>query len=268
MRIQSMIYLLVVCAPARAAAQAMVVAAGCAGECRVELDSVRVAVDVRDTVATTYVDHDILNHGDQAVDGALFFPIPRGATILHVSVYEGATLERYDVWSTPAESRSVLATLMREGRNRGLRAYAGLEVVHVPVPSIPARGSQRVRITYLEMLRPRSGALAYRYPLTTGAPPRRLALRMTVRTEHGFRDFASPSHPVEVTWGSEGVRCPPRYRCGWMGATSRRVKHVRLDSVPATRRRDFVLRFTPAASASELPPEPGWISPAPEPRRR
>ncbi|HYW06583.1 MAG TPA: hypothetical protein VE913_06490, partial [Longimicrobium sp.] len=240
MRIVSLLSLLALTAPAHAAAQAIVVAAGCAGECVLDLDSVEVTVDVRDTLATTHVDHDIHNRGPQVVDGALFFPLPHGATVLHVTVYEGTTLERYDVWSTPAESRSALVTLMRERRNRGLRAYAGLGVVHVPVPSIPARGSQRVRITYMETLRPSGGALTYRYPLATGAPLRWLGLRMTVRTVHGFRDFASPSHPVEVTAGSEGARCPPRWRCGYTGVTSRRAKVVRLDGVPQTRRRDFV----------------------------
>jgi len=47
--------------------------------------------------------------------------------------------------------------------------------------------------------------------------------------------------------GIEPAPCPPRYRCGYRGVASERVKVVRLRHAAGVRARDFELVCTPSA---------------------
>lgn len=248
---------LVLAAAAPAAAQGIVVPLRCHGGCppggrlpaTLAADSVGVYASLKNGVATTYVDLVFRNPAAMVVDGAFFFPLPRDATLTEVSVYEGAELEQYNQWSGPDESRWILEVVVRDRPDAGLRAYAAENVVHVRVPSVPAHGSQRVRLVYTQPLRAEAGVFGYRYPLTAGAaaaPIQRVNLVLQVRTEAGFRDLSSPSHAVDVRWGEEGGPCPPRARCGWTNVPSRRVRVVTFQGGREAQARDFELVYTPS----------------------
>jgi hypothetical protein len=244
-----------------AAAQGIAIPLRCEGECPADgpprslaIDSVDAWGSVRRGFAHVYVDHVFRNGTAGTVDGAFFFPLPAGATIQDVSIHGGA-LEEYVAWSEPAEARRMAERIVRERPASGLRAYAGVELVHVAVAAIPPGGERRVRIIYHQVLPDADGTRAFRYPLSVGAsasPIGGLRLELTIHTEAGFEDVSSPSHAVDVQPGMEGVPCPPPMRCGQRGAASLRVKVVRLVPGPADRARDLEIRYTPKAATAEL----------------
>ena len=256
MRALPLLALLSISTAASAAAQAVVVPVRCHGACPaadrlpdlLELDSVSVWAHLEREAAITYVDHTIRNPTAGIVDAAFFFPLPDDAVLERVHVQEGDELEVYNEWSGPDESRWILEGIVRERPDSRLRAYAGMRVVHIRIPSVPARGTQHLQIAYRQPLRAANGTLAYRYPLSLGAgvtPVGDLRLGMTVKTEAGFRELHSPSHPVEVHWGTEPGPCPLRARCGSMSVASYRVRVVRLQPAPDSRARDFEVVYTP-----------------------
>lgn len=245
-------------APAPSAAQAIIVPAACRSDCppaerlrdALTIDSISVWANIDRGEAVTYVWHVIHNASATSVDGAFFYPLPRGATIERVMVYEAADrLDSYNEWSAPAESRQLLRESVRGRWDRALRAYEGMDVVHVRVPSIRPGGIKRLQIGYRRPLESVGGAFTYTYPLATMAavaPVRGFSLGLTVKTPAGFADLRSPSHAVDVQWGTEVGRCPPQARCGFTSVSSRRVKVVRLEDKPDARTRDFVLVYLPA----------------------
>jgi hypothetical protein len=252
-------------AAAPVAAQGIVVPVRCQGECPagphrpMALDSVRAWANLQRGQAMTYVNHVFRNGTAGTVDGALFFPLPADATLYSVSVvdaalpaHDGSALLQYNEWSGPAESGWILEGLDREQPELGLRAYAGLPVVHVPVRAIPPHGIRHVQVAYMQPLRAESGAITYRYPLGIGAgasPIGHLAVGIEVRSEYGFHDLHSPSHAVDVEWGTESAPCPRQMRCGFRGVTSERVKVVRLRDGADARTQDFAVVFTLAGEA-------------------
>jgi hypothetical protein len=260
-------------AAAPVAAQGIVVQVRCQGECPagprrpMPLDSVDAWANLAHGQAMTYVNHVFRNGTAGTVDGALFFPLPAGATLYSVSVvdaalpaHDGSALLQYNEWSGPVESGWILDGLDREQPELGLRAYAGAPVVHVPLRAIPPRGIRHVQISYMQLLRPEEGAITYRYPLSTGAgasPIGHLTFGMTVTSEHGFHDLRSPSHAVDVAWGTESAPCPARMRCGTRGVTSQRVKVVRLQDGADARARDLAVVFTLAGEADATAFAPG-----------
>jgi hypothetical protein len=243
-------FLLVPAAPATG--QAIVVPVRCQGECAsasLTLDSVQAWATLERGRAATYVNHVLSNTTGEAIDGALFFPLPPDAVIERVSVQQGDELEVYNEWSGPEESRWILQGLMREWGDARLGAYAAAGVVHVRIPAIPAHGVKHVQIGYSQPLRAENGAIGYRYPLAlaAAAPAGHIRLGMTVKTEAGFRDVGSPSHAVDVQWGTESRRCLPRERCGTRGFPTHRVRVIRLLDAGGHRTRDFELLYTPVA---------------------
>jgi hypothetical protein len=255
MRVLFLLALLLLASSAPAAAQGIVVPVRCQGQCAprsLSVDSVHVWANLDRGRAETYVNHVFSNETDHEIDGAFFFPLPPDAVIERVAVRQGEELAVYNEWSGPEESRWILEGLARERRDARLGAYTGVNVVHVRIPAIPARGVKHMQIGYSQPLRAENGVVGYRYPLALAAeaPVGHLTLGMTVKTEAGFRDVGSPSHAVDVQWGTESGRCLPRERCGTRGFPSERVRVIRLLSVRGVRTRDFELVYTPVIDPS------------------
>lgn len=220
---------------------------------RIPIDSVRMWATLERGSAVTSVDHRFHNGLGGAVDAAFFFPLPADATLNRVSVYLDGALDQYGAWSGPDESRWIAAGIVRDQPEAGLGACAGTALVHVPV-RIPAGATRRLQVIYTQPLRVENGTHTYRYPLSAGGAAARaghVTLGATVTTEAGFRGLRSPSHAVQVEWGTEAGRCRPEAACGFTNVPSRRVKVIRLTPAPGDWARDFELIFTPADAEVE-----------------
>jgi hypothetical protein len=256
---------LAVAAPA--ASQAIVVPVRCQGACPAQLpalfplDSVRAWANLGDGEANTSVFNVFSNETAGTTDAALFFPLPADATVYRVSVvdanrpaHDPNALLQYNEWSLDDESRWIAEGLMRDRGIDALREYAGTRVVHVSVRDIPPGGRRHVQIQYSQPLRAQDGAIAYRYPLNVGAdasPLGDLRLGLEIKTEAGFVDVGSPSHAVDVHWGSESGRCLPQERCGTRGFPSERVRVIRLQPGQDDRGRDFRVVYTPRPAPAD-----------------
>jgi hypothetical protein len=245
------IYLLAVLAVSEpAAAQGIVLPSGCAAACPAQalsIDSVRAWANLERGQAGTFVNYTFRNQTDGVLDGAFFFPLPNDAELVWTTVYVNGRAETHGEWDGPGEAQRVMAGLVGGRPPAGVGDDAWRAMVHVRIPAIPPHGVKRLQVHYTQPLRAEGERITYRYPLSAAAaasPIGHLQLGMEVTTEAGFRDVLSPSHAVDVQWGTESARCPPRMRCGYRSVTSHRVKVVRLTGDP-DRTRDFELLYTP-----------------------
>ena len=251
-----------------AVAQGIVIPIRCEPACPADglprtlsLDSVKAWANLEHGVAMTYVDHAFRNETTDTVHAAFFFPLPADAAVYSVSVVDADLpahdrngLLQYNEWSRPDESRWIAEGLVRDRGIDAVREFTRTRLVHVPVRAIPPGGRRHLQISYMQPLRMEDGTIAYRYPLSVGAnaaPIGELTLGMTVKTDAGFRDLRSPSHAVDVQWGTEPGPCHPRERCGVKGYASHRVRVVRLVGSPVDRTRDFEIVYTPEEAAAE-----------------
>lgn len=251
MRTLSISLLLALAVSVPAAGQDTLLPIRCAGECAagvVTIDSVRVWTNHERGHASTFVNYVFVNHADSAVDAAFFFPIPADAQVGWTTVYaNNASVLAHSEHSGPDDSRRMLDQL--SGDAAALCPDGGCALVHTPIDRIPPGGVRRLQIHYSQPLEVRDGAVRWVYPLTAGATPiGHLTLGMEITTEAGFQALDSPSHGIDLQWGSESVRCPPQMRCGYRGATSHRVRIVRVPDA-ASRARDFELVYTPSPIA-------------------
>jgi hypothetical protein len=229
------------------AAQAVVVSGSAV------LDSVLVWANLEGERASAFTRHVIRGRPGHEPEGALFFALPEGAEVQHVTIYEAAAVIAYDTRNGPAESRRAWERLPRHRRGVAARGFGRHGIIRVPLPAMPASGRILVQVDYLQPVAPApDGTTLFTYPVSVAPPPAdRFSFGIQVTTAHGFRHFASPTHPMAVEWGTEQGPCPPRYRCGTMSIPSRRVRIARLES-DAELARDIEVAFSPAAPG-ELP---------------
>lgn len=234
---------------APAAGQGTLLPVRCAGDCApgvVTIDSVRAWTNHRNGQASTFVNYVFRNHADSVVDVAFFFPLPADAQVGWTTVYaNNASVIAHGGHSGPDDSWRMLDRLAGDDAAAAL-CSDGCMLVHTPIDRIPPGGVRKLQIHYSQPLEVTDGAIRWAYPLTAGATPiGHLTLGMEIRTEAGFQAVESPSHEIDLEWGSEPVRCPPRMRCGFRGATSHRVRVVRVRDA-AERARDFELVYMPS----------------------
>jgi hypothetical protein len=242
--------------------------AGCAEDARLPAalvsDSVLVSIGLEHEDPQTYASFTFRHGGPGTVDAGFFFPLPRGATVSRLSVSVNGKLTQYNEWSRPDESRWIFAGASRA--HPVLRAYAADGVLHAPVRDIPPGGVVHLQVGYSEPRSTEGETLTYRYPLSgaaRAAPIGALRLVATLRHEAGFRDVASPTHPVTVRLGTESAPCPPQHRCGTRGVPSQRTRVVVLEGGREAQARDFVLHWTPGVEPLPPPGDRGidasWI---------
>jgi len=269
MRSLLLLPLLALSAAAPAASQAILVPLRCTGDCpapgrlprALASDTTGLSAVLSRGSARSAVHFAFRNDTDGVVDGALFLPLPADAIVTTVAVNPlGGQTTQYGDWSRDEESRWVLEGVLRDRPSPGLRAYRGARVLHAPILDIPARGVMVVSVHYTQPLREADGSVAYAYPLSVGGdgpPAGPFKAVVTVESEAGFRALSSPSHELDVRWGSEQVRCPCGSRCGTTGAESHRIKHVRASGDGDRRRKAFELVYTlipPGSPDAVFPP--------------
>jgi hypothetical protein len=226
MRALSLLSLVVLASAAPAAGQGILLPVGCARECQggaLSIDSVAAWADLQRGYASTFVRYVFRNDGKAPLDGAFFFPLPADATVSWTTVYANGAVEMHGEWDEPGEARRILDSLASRLSGGAWREEAGRPMMHVRIPAIPAHGVKRLQIHYVQPLRTEGASIRYAYPLATRDSGAHLTLGMTIRTEAGFDDLRSPSHAVDVEWGTESARCPPQMRCGYRGVPSHRV---------------------------------------------
>ena len=194
----------------------------------------RVAVSIRDQVATTRVDQVFVNEASFAVEGTYIFPLPEDAAISSFDMWvdgqkiEGKLLGR-------DEARAIYEEIVRTQRDPALLEYVGRGAFQARIFPIPPRGERRIELTYGQVLPQATGLTHYRYPLNTEKFSARLisevAITVQLEDRAPLRALYSPSHPVTVT------------RAGDRRATiSYAARNVRPD-------RDFDLYFSVSTDA-------------------
>jgi Ca-activated chloride channel family protein len=162
----------------------------------------RVAVTIRDQVATTRVDQVFVNEAGFAVEGTYIFPLPEDAAISSFDMWvdgqkiEGKLLGR-------DQARAIYEEIVRQQRDPALLEYVGRGAFQASIFPIPPRGERRIELTYSQVLPQAAGLTHYRYPLNTEKFSARAIgeVAVTVRIEDRapLRAIYSPSHPTTVT---------------------------------------------------------------------
>ncbi|MBS2017000.1 MAG: hypothetical protein JST00_29200 [Deltaproteobacteria bacterium] len=147
---------------------------------------------LRDGIAETEVDQTFSNPGSQNIEGWYWFTIPPTATVTGFALETNGVLVEGEVIEK-REAAAQYGNAVRSGNDPALLEWVDGRTYRARVYPIPASGTRRVVLRYLEMLPMVEGKTRYVYPLRSDDPVRfdEFALSVDVGANPGEVDLAS-----------------------------------------------------------------------------
>jgi Ca-activated chloride channel family protein len=161
----------------------------------------KVSITVEDQVATTRVVQTFRNHTDRPLEATYVFPVPKGASANSFTM----TVNGHDVKGEVIEAdkaRQVYTNIVRRTQDPGLLEYLGTDLLRMKVFPVPARGDQKVTLSYTSVSDKSADLVEYVYPLKTDgkatATLESFGIEATIKSQHAVQNVYSPTHAITV----------------------------------------------------------------------
>src|SRR5215813_3300167 len=150
----------------------------------------KVSITLDDQVATTRVEQTFRNHTDRPLEATYLFPVPKGASVHKFTMWVGGKETKGELVEA-AKARAVYESIVRRTQDPGLLEYLGNNLFRVRVFPVPARGDQKLALSYTSVAERSAGLVEYVYPLKTDgkatATLEEFAITATLKSQHGVQ---------------------------------------------------------------------------------
>jgi Ca-activated chloride channel family protein len=164
----------------------------------VQVTQVDARIDLADQIATTTLDIALRNPTNRPLESELLVPVPQGA-VLKAFAFEGGNAEATARLLPRDEARRIYDSIVAQTRDPALLEFVGHAVVKSSVFPVPANGTQKVRVTYEQLLEADGARLDYVLPRSEAVEysvPWKLSMR--VKSASRIASVYSPSHEIAV----------------------------------------------------------------------
>jgi Ca-activated chloride channel family protein len=164
----------------------------------VQVTQVDARIDLADQIATTTLDIALRNPTNRPLESELIVPVPHGA-VLKAFAFEGGNAEATARLLPRDEARRIYDSIVAQTRDPALLEFVGHAVVKSSVFPVPANGTQKVRVTYEQLLEADGARLDYVLPRSEAVEysvPWKLSMR--VKSASRIASVYSPSHEIAV----------------------------------------------------------------------
>jgi Ca-activated chloride channel homolog len=164
----------------------------------VQVTQVDARIDLADQIATTTLDIALRNPTNRPLESELIVPVPQGA-VLKVFAFEGGNAEATARLLPRDEARRIYDSIVAQTRDPALLEFVGNAVVKSSVFPVPANGTQKVRVTYEQLLEADGARLDYVLPRSEAVEysvPWKVSMR--VKSTARIASVYSPSHEIAV----------------------------------------------------------------------
>ncbi|MBI3185860.1 MAG: VWA domain-containing protein [Myxococcales bacterium] len=171
----------------------------------------RVTADIKDGAAVTKVEQVFVNDGPRQLEAHFVFPLPKGAALSEFYLWINGVKTKGEVMEKQ-KATAIYEGIVRRLQDPGLLEYIDHDVFRARVFPVPARGEQRIELSFSQVLEFQGGLYRYHYPLgagSRGAP--RLAVRQdftfsaSINSKVPIRSVYSPTHPLAVSRKGENA---------------------------------------------------------------
>lgn len=161
----------------------------------------KVEVAIEDQVGVTRVEQVFRNHTDRPLEATYIFPVPKGASVRKFSMWvDGKEVPGELVEADKA--REIYTSIVRRTLDPGLLEYMGNNLLRLRVFPVPARGDQKIAVSYTSVADADRGVAEYVYPLKTDAKAtstlEKFSLDVTLKSQHPLQNIYSPTHAVTI----------------------------------------------------------------------
>lgn len=179
----------------------------------IRLDSVGVEADIREQVATTTVTVVVSNPAPRPQEAQLLLPVPDGASVRQFRL-EGLPDEGVARLLPRDEARRIYNDIVRRALDPGLVEFVGYNLIRTSVFPVPANGTQRLHLTYEQVLPADGERIDYVFPRSESleASDVKWSMGVTIRADRTITTVYSPTHEIvaERSAGRVRVTVPER----------------------------------------------------------
>jgi Ca-activated chloride channel family protein len=160
-----------------------------------------VTIAIEDQVAITRVEQTFRNHTPRALEATYVFPVPKGASVNKFTMWVDGKETKGEL--VPADkARQIYTSIVRRTQDPGLLEYIGSNLLQLRVFPVPARGDQKVALSFTAVAAKDGKLVEYIYPLKTDGRAvetlEKFSIQATVKSQHGLTNVYSPSHALSL----------------------------------------------------------------------
>ena len=162
----------------------------------------QVNITIDDQVAVTRVEQTFRNHTDRPLEATYVFPVPKGASVRKFSMWvDGKEVSGELVEAKKA--REIYTSIVQRTQDPGLLEYLGNDLLQVKVFPVPAKGDQKLAVSYTSLAQADNGLVEFVYPLKTDNKAVRtlekFSINLQVKSQHAIQNIYSPTHAITIS---------------------------------------------------------------------
>lgn len=161
------------------------------------LRAVEVRVDITEQVAATQLRMTLRNDGPRIQEAQVLAPVPDGSIVRSFEL-EGLGEQGIAKILPREEARRIYDEIVRQTRDPGLLEFAGYNLIRSSVFPVPARGEQKVRLVYEQVLPLDAERVDYVLPRSDSLEQSGIAwsYAVDIRAKRPISTVYSPSHDI------------------------------------------------------------------------
>lgn len=161
----------------------------------------QVTIAIEDQVAVTRVEQTFRNHTDRALEATYVFPVPRGASVRKFSMWVNGSEVNGELVEAD-KARQIYTDIVRRTQDPGLLEYMDNNLLRLRVFPVPARGDQKIALSYTSVAPRDTSVVEYVYPLKSGAKAvstlEKFSIQATIKSQHAIQNVYSPTHALTL----------------------------------------------------------------------
>jgi Ca-activated chloride channel family protein len=160
-----------------------------------------VDVSLEDQVAVTKVQQTFRNHTDRQLEATFVFPVPEGASVREFAMWVNGKRAKGELLKAD-EAKKMYTSIVRQTKNPALLDYIGSDLLSLKIFPIPAKGDQKVEVSFTAVAKRQHEVVEYVYPLkadrTAASTLEEFRLTVSLKSQQPIGSIYSPTHEVSV----------------------------------------------------------------------
>jgi Ca-activated chloride channel family protein len=161
----------------------------------------KVTINIEDQVAVTKIEQSFRNHTGRELEATYLFPVPKGASVRKFTmVVNGVDVPGEIVEADKA--RKIYTDIVSRSHDPGLLEYMNQSLIKVRVFPVPAKGDQRISLTYTSVSNSDNGLIEYMYPMRTDGKAaetlEKFSININLKDQRPLTNIYSPSHSITI----------------------------------------------------------------------
>ena len=175
---------------------------------------------IEDQIAETMVEQVFYNHSDRPLEATYIFPVPKGASVNKFTMWVDGKETKGELLEAD-KAREIYTSIVRRIQDPGLLEYMENNLLRMRVFPVPARGNQRVSVSYTSVVPKEGDLMEFVFPLKgemrSNQVAQEFSLSGTIKSQHGIANTYSPTHDINTQRKSDKEVSLSLNKAGLMG---------------------------------------------------